>query len=389
VGGTGIDITEFINEILRSKDKGVSTMLVDRIGAIQAHENREYVQHNANVKDDTRKITLYSLMDHEEDRVHVAQSMENLTSEKSDVETFFISLQKNRYLAAVTYMKGIRWYNVVLVDVSQVIRFIDFLPIIGIIVLSLFSILVIIAVMLNNVVLKPLAMLTEASRRVSRGEYGIALPVTRKDEIGQLTASFNIMTAKILDSTRDLENRVHDRTVALSDANRQLKEAQKQVMDSILYARLIQSSMLPDTSLLDGYLKEYFILNLPRDILGGDFCYFRNAGENFLLAVIDCTGHGVPGALITMTVNAVLNHIVDRLGADDPARLLGELNFLMHHTLHSDASNLLIESGVDIGLCLCLPAEEKVIFAGAGLALYRFDGKEIAEIRGDRRAARP
>ena len=387
VGGTGIDITDFIDEIIRSKDQGVSTILIDRTGAIQAHENREYVQHNASVKDEAGKITLYSLMDNEEDRARVSESIDQLTSEKSDVETFFISLEKHRYLAAATYMKGIRWYNVVLVDVSQIIKFIDFLPIIAVIVLSLFSMLVIIAVMLNHVVLKPLAMLTEASRRVSRGEYGISLPVTRQDEIGQLTASFNVMTATILDSTRNLESRVRDRTIELSEANKQLEEAQKQVMDSINYARLIQSSMLPETSLLDERLKDYFILNLPRDILGGDFYYFRNAGENFLLAVIDCSGHGVPGALITMTVNAVLDHIVDRLGADDPARLLGELHFLMRRTLHHDDSNLLIDSGVDIGLCLCLPAQQRVIFAGAGLALYRFDGKELTEIRGDRRRA--
>lgn len=385
VGGSGIDISEFIAEIIRSQDKGLSGILIDRAGIIQAHENKEYVRKNANAVDDAGKLTLYSLMDKEPDRTSLARAIELLTAGKSEVETFLISLNQTRYLVALAYMPGIQWYNLALVDVSQVSRIINFVPIMAIIVLSLFLMLLIMALTLNKVVLRPLSILTRASRQVAAGQYGISLPVTRRDEIGQLTASFNHMTATVLDYTQNLENKVVERTADLSKAHQELQQAQKQVIDSINYARLIQSSILPGASIFDDYLKEYFILYQPRDIVGGDFYYFRSLGDRFIVAVIDCTGHGVPGALITMTVNAVLNYIPDSVWADSPGRALQELHHLIRHTLNHDASTHLIDSGLDIGLCLGLPQEKQVLFAGAGISLYVAYGPEVQEIKGDRK----
>ncbi|GLI33139.1 SpoIIE family protein phosphatase [Desulforhabdus amnigena] len=385
VSGSGIDISDFINEITLSKDKGISAILVDRAGIIQAHPNREYVKHNATVWEDEKKLMVYRLMGNQEDKDRLTQAIEDLSLEKREVETFPMTLEGKRYLAAVTYMKGIGWYNVVLMDVSQILKITNFLPIIAVVLLSLFLMPLIVTAMLNKIVLRPLSNLTDASRRVSQGEYDFSLPAARNDEIGQLTVAFNTMTATVLDYTRNLENKIQERTTELSNAYHKLQEAQKQIMDSIDYARLIQSSILPRTSLFDRYLEEYFILYMPRDIVGGDFYYFREVGERFLIAVIDCTGHGVPGALITMTVNALLNHIPDAVCVEDPARNLGELNHLIRNTLYHDTSDLLIDKGLDIGLCLCIPEEAKIVFAGAGISLYHFDGNRVSEIKGDRK----
>lgn len=382
-GGTGIRITRFIDDIVKTEEKGVSTIIVDREGVIQAHENRKYAEYNARTTEDVKKITLYHLIEREDHRVRLRRALENLASNRSEVEVFRLALDKRTYLAAAAGMQAIGWYNVVLLDVSRIVKIAEFLPIISIAVLSLFLITCVIALLLDKVVLKPLSALTEASARVSRGEYDISLPETRRDEIGRLTTSFNRMTATVLDHTRNLEEKVRERTGELSSANRKLQDARKQVTDSIRYARMIQSSILPGQSLLDRHLGDHFILNMPRDIVGGDFYYFRDLGDRCVLAVVDCTGHGVPGALVTMSVNAVFNSISDAALGDRPGKVLRRLNRLLRNTLHRDGADTPIDSGTDIALCQCIPGENRMVFAGAGLSLYRFDNGEVLEIRGD------
>lgn len=386
VVGAGIDISDFINHTTVSKEKGISTILIDRTGIIQSHENRMYVEHNANVWHDSKKITLFQLMDDQSSKDRLKSAIENLLSETVEAESFPITIENRKYLAAAAYIRGgIGWYNIVLVDASQVTTIADFLPILAIIVLSLFSVLFIIAVMLNVIILKPLLALTVASEKISRGEYDVSIPALRNDEIGRLTVSFNAMAATVLDTTQNLEGKIHQRTAALSQTNEKLEESQKQILNSIAYARLIQASMLPEPSLFGRYLKDYFILYSPRDVVGGDFYYFRDVGDRFLIAVVDCIGHGVPGAFITMMVNAILNHIVDAICEDDPARILNELNRLIRKTLHHPVSGLRIDSGLEIGLCCCSPMEGKIVFAGAGISLFVLN-RDVSEIQGDRRS---
>jgi phosphoserine phosphatase RsbU/P len=384
IGGSGLSIVDFVNEIVASKEKGVSTFLIDRAGVVQAHETRKYMEYNATVRDEGKKITVYSLMTNPDEQSRLKGIIESLTSGKTEVGTMFLTLDGRRYLAAVAFIKGIKWYNIVLADVSQVAKTADFLPIIATIVFSSLLIVLIIAVMLNKVVLKPLSALTEASVEMSQGRHDSSIPVSRNDEIGRLTEAFNSMTSTVLDHTNNLGHKVEERTAELVAANRKIEESQRQVMDSINYARMIQSSMLPERSLFQAHFREFFIIYSPRDIVGGDLYYLREVADNILVAVIDCTGHGVPGAFMAMTANAVLNHIVDAVCNDDPRRILSELNRLVRTTLHHDTSGFHIDSGLDIGLCIIDPAGRKLTFSGAGLSLFRFDGKETEEIKGDR-----
>jgi serine phosphatase RsbU (regulator of sigma subunit) len=323
-------------------------------------------------------------MGNPEDQASLKKTITALTKGNTEVETLMVTLEKKRYLAALTFMKEIGWLNIVLIDVSQVVQIMDFLPIIAVIILSLLLVLTVVTVMLNRTILRPLSILTDASRLVSRGKYDISIPVTGTDEIGQLTATFNAMTAKVLDYTSNLERKVQERTVELIDTNRALETSNEQIMDSIHCARMIQDAILPDSTLFFKHLKDFFIIYTPRDIVGGDFYYFRETGKNFLIAVIDCTGHGVPGAFVTMTVNSVLNHVVDAICADDPSRILIELNRIIRDTLHHGKSDLLIDSGLDIAILYCRPKEKTATFAGAGLSLYCAGENEIEEIKGNR-----
>ncbi|MCE5335523.1 MAG: SpoIIE family protein phosphatase [Desulfobacteraceae bacterium] len=384
--GSGITISEFMDEIALSTEKGIHTIISDRNGVVLAHENREFVKRNAATWDESQKATLQTLFEKPVERERLAAAVAALALKKSDVETFPLTLNRKTFIAAVAYMEGISWYNVVLLDTSQVLKTGDFLPIVIVVVLSLVLMPFVIAFMLGRIVLKPLSDLTEATGRVARGEYSISLPVARDDELGRLTAAFNSLTATVLDYTGNLEQKVAERTSELSQAYQKLREAQKQVVDSIEYARMVQASVLPGPSDLGRCLGEYALLNMPKDIVGGDSYYFRSLADGFVLAVIDCTGHGVPGALIAMSVNAVLNNIPDKVFREGPDKALCELNRLIRDTLHHfDSSRRAVDSGLDIGLCLCLPAEGRVFFAGANLSLYCANGAGIREIQGDRK----
>jgi len=386
VVGSGIDISDFIKEIITSREEGTAAIIIDKEGVIQAHPHRKYVEHNATNWEEGKKITIYGLMENPEEKARLRQAVHRLTAGTGDVETILLTMEGKKYLAAMSFLKDIRWYNIVLVDVARVIEIKDFLPIAAVIVISFLLIMVMMVTMLNRIVLRPLSVLTDASRQISRGEYDVSLPVTRTDELGQLTSGFNTMAATVRDYTRNLEGMVRERTEELTTANRSLELSQRQIMDSIRYARIIQASILPDQALLARRLQDYFLIYCPRDIVGGDFYYFKELPDDtFLLAVIDCTGHGVPGAFMTMTVNSVLNHITDALCADDPACILGELQRLIRDTLHHNVAEYQIASGLDIGLCHCLPREGRLVFAGAGLSLYRAQGNEVAEIKGSRK----
>lgn len=377
--GGGITITDFLNEIVFSHEKGLSTMLVDQAGIIQAHEDRSIVEHNAAARSNNNKITIFSLLDSSAEREQLKQAISELKNSKREVAAFPVQVGGKGYLAAVSHLQGIGWFNVVLVDVSRVISMRAFLPIVVTMLLSLLLAAITLALLLNRMVLAPLTRLTAASREVAGGRYDIAIPVSGRDELGELSGSFNLMTATILDHTTNLETKVSERTDQLSRANRMLEESQNRIMESIRYARIIQSSILPDEELCRSCLGDNFVIYRPKELVGGDLYYLRRFPGHFLLAVIDCTGHGVPGAFMTMTVNAVLNHVVDMVCNDDPARILSELNRVLRQNLNFRD----VDAGLDISLCLVDRSAGHLVFAGAGLSLYLASSGEVREIKGD------
>ena len=377
--GGGITLTDFLDQIVFSKEQGLSTILIDRAGVVQAHEDRAIVEHNANTRDPAQKTTIFSLMDEPLKREQLRRSLASLQAKKSEVTAFPAKFGGKKYLVAVSSLPGVGWFNVVLVEVSRVISMKAFYPIIAIMFVSLLLVVVTISLLLNKMVLVPLIRLTKASREVAGGRYDLALPLTGRDELGELTGSFNVMAATILDHTGNLESKVRERTDQLSESNRELAEAQHKMTESIKYARIIQSSILPEPELLERCLGEHFVLYRPKDLVGGDFYYLREFPDHFLLAAIDCTGHGVAGAFVTMTVNSVLNHVIDVICNDDPSRILSELNRVLRKTLKLRE----IDAGLDIALCLVERGAGRLTYAGAGLSLYLLSPGGLREVKGD------
>lgn len=192
---------------------------------------------------------------------------------------------------------------------------------------------------------------------------------------------------ELAEANEVLEERVQQRTADLTSTNQQLEASQARIMESLLYARVIQASILPDPRLLDQYFAEWCVLYRPCDIVGGDLYWVREAADGGLLvAVLDCTGHGVPGAFMTMTVNSVLNHIVDTLCSDDPGRMIQELNRLLQETLRlRQTGESLVDAGLDVGLCRIDKDRQNLTFAGAGISLYLGQNGLIREVKGERK----
>ena len=121
----------------------------------------------------------------------------------------------------------------------------EFLPLAATIAASLILVLLAVAFTLSRAVLRPLSALASASREISQGRYGVRLAVTRRDEIGQLTRSFNEMSATVQEATTGLETRVRERTRELTEANRALEDSQRLISESLSYARRLQAGILP------------------------------------------------------------------------------------------------------------------------------------------------
>lgn len=176
---------------------------------------------------------------------------------------------------------------------------------------------------------------------------------------------------------------LEERNDELNRAYIRMEQQNRRMLDSLQYAGLIQRSILPKPVEFADYLSSHFIYWKPRDTVGGDFYWFYRNRDYCLIAVGDCTGHGVPGAFMTMTVNSILNHIVEYRD-DNPAEILVELNSILRSTLHHDGTRSLTDDGLDIGICFYRLGNREITFAGAKLSLFIQNGHDISRYRGDR-----
>jgi serine phosphatase RsbU (regulator of sigma subunit)/tetratricopeptide (TPR) repeat protein len=170
----------------------------------------------------------------------------------------------------------------------------------------------------------------------------------------------------------------------LEEQNKIIAEKNKDITDSITYARRIQQSVLPDVKLLEDSVNDYFILNKPRDIVSGDFYWIAKKDDRLYVAVADCTGHGVPGALVSVVGLNMLNKIVEQSSKLLPAEVLEKLHELVINALNKDRAARETNDGMDIAL-LCIDKKaNRVYFSGAARPLYMYGKNGFQVIRGDR-----
>jgi serine phosphatase RsbU (regulator of sigma subunit) len=363
-------------------------MLIDHDGGIQAHTERQRIAFNSVTKKATAAQSIYGLLDRESDHPALAAALHEADSHPKEVATRWVHLDGKRQLVAVAYIPELKWYVVSAVDMATA-RIIDSQWLTGALVLMGLMLALLLAgfgLSLDRLVLRPISRLTLSAEALAQGSYDVALPPAGDDEVGALTRAFNVMVQRVRSHTAELENRVSERTHALENTNRLMVAAHKQIEDSINYASLIQRAILPDRQLLQSLGERHFVLWRPRDVVGGDFYVFRADGDNYLVGVVDCAGHSVPGALMTMLARAAIDHAIQEVGAADPAAILTHTEATVRAMLEDTTLPRAIATNMDAGLAYVDRAAGRVVFSGARISLYHSDGQTVGEVKGLRRA---
>lgn len=170
----------------------------------------------------------------------------------------------------------------------------------------------------------------------------------------------------------------------LKVAYNEIEENNKSMMDSINYAKLIQEAMLPEKAVLTNYFPNSLIIYRPKDVVSGDFYWFVEREKKLYIAVADCTGHGVPGSLMSMIGYSLLNEIVNVKKIRQPAEILNKLNRGIRRTLKQDKTGNQRCDGMDIALCAIDREKQEIEFAGANRHLIFFRDKELEMTKGNK-----
>lgn len=170
----------------------------------------------------------------------------------------------------------------------------------------------------------------------------------------------------------------------ISEQKVQLEDKNNHIHESLRYAKYIQERFLPDQIELKRNFKEYFILYDPKDVVSGDFYWFADLKDRFIVAAADCTGHGVPGAFMSMIGHTLLNQIVHKEQVLEPAKILEELRCSVIDSLNKNSLEKDISDGMDMALISVYKDKSKLEYAGAYNSLILVDGDEVREIKADR-----
>lgn len=168
----------------------------------------------------------------------------------------------------------------------------------------------------------------------------------------------------------------------------QIEEKSKEIMDSIKYAKRIQTAILPPDRIVKEYLSESFILYKPKDIVAGDFYWMETREDTIFFAAADCTGHGVPGAMVSVICNNGLNRSVREFGLRDPALILDKTRELVIQEF--EKSDEEVKDGMDISLCALNTSTGEMTWAGANNPLWVVrgakddSGPQLEEIKADK-----
>jgi serine phosphatase RsbU (regulator of sigma subunit)/HAMP domain-containing protein len=169
----------------------------------------------------------------------------------------------------------------------------------------------------------------------------------------------------------------------LADKNYKISEAHKQITDSIDYALKIQQAVLPNKDKLAALLPDFFILFKPKSTVSGDFYWIEEIDGFTFVAVVDCTGHGVPGAFMSIIGNDLLNQIVKERKIYEPSRILHELHVGVRTALQQ--KDVIGEQQDGMETCFIRIEDDSITFAGAKRPLWYVKDKEFHEIKGNRK----
>jgi serine phosphatase RsbU (regulator of sigma subunit) len=388
MAGTGLDLTTFLHDFARGADPGVTPMIIDRQGAIQAHPDERLIAYNSGSgKVASRGTRLFDLLA-PGDAATARQAMQAAEGEAGGVQVSQIFLGGRSQMLAVTYVPELKWFVVSAVDLEAA-RLVGrewLMPLSVALAVLLAALLGGFALAVDRLVLRPINRLQESAQAIASGSYEVRLPVERRDEIGQLSRAFRGMAEQVRRHTNELEGKVEERTAELRAAYARMTAAHQQIDDSIRYASLIQRAILPSADVDRASGLERFVLWRPRDVVGGDFYLARQTGNGFLFGLADCAGHGVAGALMTMLGHAAIDRAVNAVPPGSPAAILTAADVTLRSMLQDGKLPSSIAASMDAGLCYMEPNLGVLTFAGAKIPLFWSDGNSVGEVKAGSRA---
>lgn len=200
-----------------------------------------------------------------------------------------------------------------------------------------------------------------------------------------LFAYIKIRERNLIQEKKILEEKVEERTAEVVQKNKELDEKNKDITASIRYAKRIQDAILPPDDFVRTYLPKTFILFKPKDIVSGDFYWLNDKKDMVLFAAVDCTGHGVPGAFMSIVGHSKLDQIVGEHDITTPSEILNELNKSVSETLRqSYAEDNSVKDGMDIALCAFNRKTNIMQYAGAYNPLWLIRNGELIEYKADK-----
>jgi serine phosphatase RsbU (regulator of sigma subunit) len=230
---------------------------------------------------------------------------------------------------------------------------------------------------------------TDFATEVGKSNFEVPYtPLSEEDELGKALVK---MRDELAESERILEQKVKDRTAEvvqkaaeIEEQNEKLEELYTDVTASIRYAKRLQDSILPTDQFIKKVLPESFVLFKPKDIVSGDFYWCVETEEKVLFASVDCTGHGVPGAFMSLIGANALNQIINKQ-VDNPAEILNQLNKLSSDALNkSEEGRDKVRDGMDMAICAISKDGKTLEYAGANNPLYLIRDEELIITKADK-----
>ncbi|WP_294674011.1 SpoIIE family protein phosphatase [uncultured Fluviicola sp.] len=246
----------------------------------------------------------------------------------------------------------------------------------GVIFLLTLAILTVIVYFRSRKLTKPIQELALKTETISTDNLDQTIEITGSLELDLLSKNFNSMMQKLRHSYENLEEKVVERTQELQEQKLIVEAKNHEIVESIQYARFIQQALLPlESEIQASFNENAFVYYAPKDIIAGDFFWFEKRGHLSWFAVADCTGHGVPGAMVSvLCINALYQSLA--LNPEQPTgQLLDHVRELVVQTLTKEARS--VKDGMDISLA-CFNHQTKVLqWTGANNPLWIFREEEI------------
>lgn len=240
-----------------------------------------------------------------------------------------------------------------------------------------------------NSLIESMESTTEFAKQTGSGNFNAHYkPLSEQDNLGHALLK---MRDDLAENERFLEQKVVERTEEvvrqkeeIENKNQELEILYKQVTDSIHYAKRIQEAILPPPALFEELLPNSFVLYKPKDIVSGDFYWLDKKGDSVYFAAVDCTGHGVPGAFMSIVGSNLLKDSVNNTDLYAPAEIMDKLNEGVASTLHVGITEKQTKDGMDMTLCALDYKKMKLQYSAAFNPLYIIRDGQLIQHKADK-----